>query len=170
VARPNHDGSALVYSTSLGGRGWEFGNGIAVDRQGSAYVTGWTGSSDFPTANPLQAASGDAVAGEGDVFVTKLNAAGNGLVYSTYLGGSSQDVGTSIAADSSGSAYVTGFTRSANFPTANPIQPGIIGAFGNAFVTKLNGTGATLVYSTYLGFSQGRGIAVDVSGNAYLTG
>ena len=170
VARLNRSGSALVYSTYLGGSGWDFGSGIAVDRQGNTYATGWTGSTDFPTANPLQAASGDAVAGEGDTFVTKLNAAGNTLVYSTYLGGSSQDVGTSIAADSSGSAYVTGFTRSANFPTANPIQPGIIGAFGNAFVTKLNSTGATLVYSTYLGFSQGRGIAVDVSGNAYLTG
>src|SRR5207302_4694806 len=98
-----------------------------------------------------------------------LNAAGNTLVYSTYLGGSSQDVGLGIAVDLSGSAYVTGFTRSANFPTANPIQPGLLG-FGSGFVTKLNGTGAALVYSTYLGFSQGRGIAVDASGNAYVTG
>jgi len=170
AARLNHNGSALIYSTYLGGSGWDFGNGIAIDRHGNAYVTGWTRSTDFPTANPIQGTSGDAAVGEGDAFVSKLDARGNALVYSTYLGGSLEDVGSSIAVDSSGSAYVTGFTNSANFPTANPLQ-GTLNGFENAFLAKVNAAGSAFVYSTYVGFAQrGRGIAVDFSGNAYVTG
>ena len=164
VTKVNHDGSALVYSTYLGGRLFDLATGIAVDRQGSAYVTGWTESTDFPTVDPIQPASGGTVT----AFVAKLNAPGNALVYSTYLGGSGQDVSQGIAVGASGSAYVTGFTDSADFPTVNPIQPGV-SAFGSAFVTKLNRAGSAFVYSTYLGFG-GRGIAVHPSGNAYVTG
>ena len=174
VAKLNSTGSALVYSTYLGGSNSEAGNGIAVDSSGNAYVTGYTASTDFPTANPLQAT----YRGSGDAFVAKLNVAGSALVYSTYLGGSNDNGGRGIAVDSSGNAYVTGYTRSADFPTVNPLQAtnkAAAARWGNstAFVARLNSVGSALVYSTYLGGSGndgGDGIAVDSSGNAYVTG
>ena len=160
----------LSYSTYLGGAGGDFAYGIAVDSAGSAYVTGATGSANFPTAGPIQASIGDTRSD--DVFVTKLSASGGALVYSTYLGGSGEDVGLGIAVDAAGSAYVTGQTASANFPTNNPLQPNLSGT-SDAFVTKLNPAGNALAYSTYLGGSGddiGNGIAVDSAGNAYATG
>ena len=169
VTKINSVGSALVYSTYLGGTGGDSGNSIAVDSSGNAYLTGQTFSSDFPTANALQNSHGGGLL---DAFVTKLNAGGAALVYSTYLGGDRNDVGTSIAVDSSGSAYVTGQTISPNFPTTNPLQP-INGGSSDAFVTKINAEGSAYVYSTYVGGSAddfGIGIAVDSSGNAYVTG
>jgi hypothetical protein len=172
VAKLNPAGSALVYSTYLGGSGGEGADGIAVDSAGNAYVTGGTSSTDFPTANPLQATSKAAAAGQPTAFVAKLNAAGSALVYSTYLGGSSKEYGFGIAVDSSGKAYVTGYTQSTNFPTANPLQPSNGGGY-DAFVAKLNPAGSALVYSTYLGGSsldEANGIAVDAAGNAYVTG
>ena len=170
VTKLNTAGSALVYSTYLGGNGLDHGAGIAVDTSGNAYVTGLTRSGDFPTASPFQASS----ATSGDVFVTKLNASGSALVYSTYLGGSGVEnrFGGGIAVDAAGNAYVTGVTESADFPTANPIQPAH-GGGRDAFVTKLNVAGNALVYSTYLGGSgndDGNAIAVDTSGSAYVTG
>ena len=168
VAKLNPTGSALVYSTYLGGSGGEKGSGIAVDSAGNAYVTGLTGSFDFPTAGPFQAV----LSGSEDAFVTKLNPTGSALVYSTYLGGSSNEGGNGIAVDFSGNAYVTGQTTSTNFPTANPLQPSA-GGEQDAFVAKLNPSGSALVYSTYLGGSggeTGNGIAVDSTGNAYVTG
>ncbi len=158
----------LSYSTYLGGGGSENGQGIAVDSSGNAYVTGNTDSTNFP-GTPLQSTFG----GETDTFVTKLNAAGDALVYSTYLGGSSADSGFGIAVDSAGNAYVAGRTSSADFPTANAIQPDFGGGIFDAFVTKLNAAGDGLVYSTFLGGStadRGFGIAVDSAGNAYVTG
>ena len=168
VAKLNAAGSALVYSTYLGGNKSDFANSIAVDSTGSAYVTGYTESPNFPTANALQSGFG----GTADAFVTKLNAAGTALVYSTYLGGSSEDRGDGIAVDSAGNAFVTGSTLSSNFPTANALQA-VRGGDRDAFVTKLNVAGTALVYSTYLGgvsieFSDG--IALDSAGNAYVTG
>ena len=159
----------LVYSTYLGGSGVDYGQGIAVDSSGSAYITGTTSSNSFPTTSPIQGTN----AGSNDAFVTKLNPSGSALVYSTYLGGSGVDYGQGIAVDSSGSAYITGDTNSTNFPTANPIQGAYAGGYSDAFVTKLNPSGSALVYSTYLGGSDidyGRGIAVDSSGSAYITG
>ena len=175
VTKLNAAGSALVYSTYLGGSGGETGFGIAVDSSGNAYVTGQTQSSNFPTANAFQAANGNPGFSPADAFVAKLNAAGSALVYSTYLGGSGNDWGAGIAVDASGNAYVTGTTYSTNFPTANAFQAafGGCGNCGDAFVTKLNAAGSALVYSTYLGggdFDAGQGIAVDSSGNAYVTG
>src|SRR5439155_1551224 len=119
VAQLNPTGSALVYSTYLGGSSGDEGNGIAVDPAGNAYVTGRTDSPNFPTVNPLQPASG----GGSDAFVAKLNPTGSALAYSTYLGGSGGDIGFGIAADTAGNAYVTGYTTSTNFPTAHPLQP-----------------------------------------------
>ena len=185
VAKLNSTGSALVYSTYLGGSIQDSGNGIPVDSSGNAYVTGLTYSTDFPTANPLQATCGDCaydLEGEpisGDAFVAKLNPAGSALVYSTYLGGSTPglgDWGFGVAADSAGNAYVTGQTSSGNFPTVNPIQAECNSCRANstnAFVAKLNPAGSALVYSTYLGGSggdAGNGIAVDAVGNAFVTG
>jgi len=162
----------LAYSTYLGGSADDWGFGIAVDGSGNAYVTGSTSSTDFPAPNSLQATNH----GSQNAFVTKFNAAGSALVYSTYLGGSglAGDQGNSIAVDGSGNAYVTGSTSSTDFPTANPFQTTIHG-YHNAFVAKLSADGSALLYSTYLGGSsplgdQGYGIAVDSSGNAYVTG
>src|SRR2546426_7456735 len=109
-----------------------------------------------------------------DAFVTKLNAAGSGLVYSTYLGGSGFEQGIGIAVDSAGNAYVTGYTQSTDFPTTSGAFQTYPRATAQVFVTKLNPTGSALVFSTYLGGSQafnlGTGIAVDSAGNAYVTG
>ena len=165
---------SLVYSTYLGGSGYEYGYGIAVDSSGSAYVTGSTSSHDFPTLNPYQSAN----AGGSDAFVAKINTTQSGddsLVYSTYLGGSGYEYGYGIAVDSSGSAYVTGSTSSHDFPTLNPYQSANAGG-SDAFVAKIDTTKSgdqSLVYSTYVGGSgwdQGRGVAVDSSGSAYVTG
>jgi hypothetical protein len=172
VSKLSADGSALVYSTYLGGSVSDQGNAIAVDAAGNAYVAGQTCSTDFPTVFPVQAALNGACGG----FVSKLNAAGSALVYSTYLGGSGTAVGSGpydsaagIAVDSSGGAYVTGTTYSSEFPTVNPIQGTLLGTY-SAFLTKLNASGSAFVYSTYVVFGSGAGVAVDSSGNAYLTG
>jgi hypothetical protein len=172
VSKLNPAGSALVYSTYLGGSLQDQGSGIAVDSSGNAYVTGLTTSINFPTMNPLQPVNGGGANGNGTAFITELNPTGSALVYSTYLGGSGGDAGSSIAVDGSGNAYVTGLTASTNFPTMNPLQPANGGTY-DAFVSKLNPAGSALVYSTYLGGNGsdfGRGIAVDGSGNAYVTG
>ncbi|MFX0205459.1 MAG: SBBP repeat-containing protein [Candidatus Hodarchaeota archaeon] len=168
ITKVSSSGSELVYSTYLGGSGHDYGRGIAVDSQGAAYVTGWTSSADFPIQNPIQGTN----AGPYDVFIAKLSSSGAALVYSTYLGGSERDWGMSIAVDSQGAAYVTGWTDSADFPTQNPIQ-GSNAAGNDIFITKVNSSGSELVYSTYLGGSgsdDGRVIAVDLQGAAYVTG
>src|SRR5439155_5615430 len=122
------------------------------------------GSTDFPTANPLQPASGGCF----DAFVAQFNASGSALGYSTYLGGRLDDYGYGIAVDTAGNAYVTGYTSSTDFPTANPLQPTLDGGL-DAFVAKLNASGSALGYSTYLGSGSGDygyGIAGDPAGNA----
>ena len=170
VTKVNASGTALTYSTYLGGLGQDQGYSIAVDASGNAYVSGVTYSANFPTNSAFQDTFGG---GDYDAFVTKINALGDSLVYSTYLGGSSQDQGNGIAVDADGNAYVTGFTWSDSFPTATPIQGTNAGGPWEAFVTKLNAQGTGLVYSTYLGGvnnERGQAIAVDVAGNAYVTG
>jgi hypothetical protein len=169
VTKLNSTGSALVYSTYLGGNGTDIGRGIAVDGVGNAYVTGFTGSPNFPvTPGAFQSVN----AGNGDAFVTKLNSTGSALTYSTYLGSNSNNQSHAIAVDGAGNAYVTGDTFP-NFPvTPGAVQPVNAGS-QDVFVAKLNGTGSALVYSTYLGgLSQesGDGIAIDGAGNAYVTG
>ncbi|MFB3132946.1 MAG: SBBP repeat-containing protein, partial [Rhodothermales bacterium] len=171
VTKLSADGSALVYSTYLGGADGDGAAGIAVDGLGNAYVTGSTASADFPrTKNAFQQTFG----GGDDAFVTKLSANGSALFYSTYLGGASDDYGEDIAVDASGNAYVTGLTLSSNFPTTDgAFATSHNGGFIDAFVAKIDPSTDTLVYSTYLGgtgIDFGFGIAVDSGGNAYVTG
>lgn len=171
VTKFSNSGTALIYSTYLGGNDVDRGSGIAIGADGSAYLTGYARSTNFPTVSPFDSS----MSGNGDAFVTKLTPEGNGLVYSTYLGGSSNsgDWGYGIAVDSSGSSYVTGFTYSTDFPTVSPIDATLSG-ITDAFVTKFSPSGNSLVYSTYLGGSGnsevGHGIAVDSKGCAYVTG
>ncbi|HEX8852474.1 MAG TPA: SBBP repeat-containing protein, partial [Pyrinomonadaceae bacterium] len=155
----------IVYSTYLGGRDAELTRAMTIDSAGNAYVTGFTRSIDFPTAHALQN-SLDSIQ---DVFVTKLDASGKTAIYSTYLGGSGREEARGIAADSSGNAYLTGFTNSPDFPLANAIQSSV----NDSFVTKISATGDALVYSTYIGGTSaefGQAIAVDSEGSAYVTG
>ena len=164
VTEINPTGSALVYSTYLGGGNEDYGNGIAVDSLGDAYVTGDAGAGFPTTPGAFQTTCCGA-------FVTEINPTGSALVYSTYLGGSG---GNGIAVDNSGSAYVTGVAYS-DFPTTPGAFQTTLKTTVNAFVTKMNAAGSALVYSTYLGGSspdgdQGYAIAVDSSGNAYVTG
>jgi hypothetical protein len=187
VAKLSPNGRTLLYSTYLGGSGMDAAFSLAVDRDGNAYVTGRTGSEDFPTTGALQGR----LRGRGcqlreqaapchDAFVTKLGASGQ-PVYSTYFGGTQNEEGISIAVDGAGSAYLTGNTDSLDLPLRNPIQ----GAFDDSdcpndlpcpedtFVAKLSANGSGVVYSTYLGgkaLDLAGGIAVDKAGSAYATG
>src|SRR5262249_45755293 len=158
----------------------DIGNGIAVDASGNTYVVGTTQSPDFPTTVGAFRRTG-AAGNNPDAFVTKLNAAGTALVYSTFIGGSRFDFGRGIAADAAGNAYITGQTTSSNFPvTGGAFQrtlriPANCPRCANAdnydgFVAKLNAAGSALAFSTYLGgtdIDSPRGIAIDGAGNAY---
>ena len=186
VTKFNAAGSALVYSTYLGGSFSDAADAIAVDAAGSAYVAGSAGSTDFPVAAALQATNNAVGAGLPPqflghfptAFLTKFDAAGSGLVYSTYLGGSCQDWAAGVAVDGDGNAYVAGATCSADFPTVDPLQAANHAAVPgtnpfNAFVLKVNAAGNGLVYSTYLGGSlddRAVAIALDPAGNAYVAG
>ncbi len=174
VSKFNAAGSDLIFSTFLGGSENDIGLGITLDSSGDVYVTGHTTSNDFPTLNPVQPDRGGLEGIENDAFVTKLDSSGSILVYSTYLGGSNSEQGYNIVVDSSGNSYVTGYTMSTDFPTANPFQSTLNGT-RDAFLTKLNNTGSALIYSTFLGgsgkdYSGFRGIALNASGEVYLTG
>jgi uncharacterized protein (TIGR03437 family) len=177
VTKLNSAGTALVYSTYIGGSAGDIGLGIAVDAAGSAYVTGATTSADFPLAQAFQRVfAGGGLPIPSDAFVLKLNPAGTALVYSTYLGGSGLDVAKAIALDSSGAAYIAGFTSSRNLPVKSAFQ--VVNRGGqpldlDAFAAKLNPAGTELVYLTYAGGTLGdvaTSLAVDSAGNAYLTG
>ncbi len=158
---------SVSYATYLGGTSEDDGNAIAVDGSGNAYVTGQTKSMDFPTKNALYGTN----KGVFDAFVTELSPTGT-LVYSTYIGGTSNDSGNAIAVNASGDAFVAGGTNSSDFPTHGAYQSTLKGAT-NAFVLELNSTGSTLMYSTFLGGTGGdvaHGIALDSGGNAYVVG
>jgi fibronectin type 3 domain-containing protein len=172
VTKLNPSG-VLVYSSYLGGNGSDSGNGIAVDTTGNMTVVGSTTSTSFPVANPIQSS----LNGQTNAFVTRLNPTGHSLLYSTYLGGNGNDYATAVALDSFGAAYLTGSTTSTTFPAVSAFQPAS-GGNQDAFVAKISSAGNELVYSTYLGGSggtvgfpeTGTGIAVDGSGDAYVTG
>src|SRR5579859_458116 len=181
VTKLNPSGSALVYSTFLGGDHFEEGNGIAVDSSGNAYITGETLSTNFPTTSEafqtaIGGVSADNVPGAGqggDAFLTVLNPTGSALVYSTFLGGSGSDQGNAVVVDAAGIAYITGGTTSPNFPTTSSAFQ-TSGTGENVFVTKMDPSksgAASLVYSTVLGSAAaGFGITLDSSANAYVTG
>jgi hypothetical protein len=163
-------GNALVYSTYLGGGAGDFGNGIAIDAAGNAIVTGSTFSTNFPTTNGFAADMTGA-----DAFLTKLNATGTTLLYSTYLGGSGTDGAAAVAAEPGGVAYVTGSTDSIDFQTTpSAYQAMRLVAATTTFVTKIDTTAsgaASLLYSTYLGDTgAGEDVAVGAGGAAYVTG
>ncbi len=167
VAKLNSSGSALLYATYIGGRSDDRGAAIAVDGLGQAYVTGSTASSNFP----LVSSNRPSIGGSTTAFALKLNATGNALLYSGYLGGTTYDVGTAIAVASGGSAYICGDTQSANFPVQNPLQA-FIGGGTDAFLTQLNSAGA-IVFSTFLGGSGNEhagGVAVDAVGDIFIAG
>ena len=167
----NSAGNGLVYATYLGGSGNDVGYGIALDAYDEVTVTGSTTSNDFPvSAGAFHTSNGG---GLSDAFVARLNASGTALLYSTYLGGSGEDVGLAVAVDSLGNAYVTGYTQSTNFPVTLGVEQTVNAGDYDAYVAVLNPSGTALVYSTYLGGNQqdyGVGIAVDTSENAYVTG
>ena len=170
VAKLTPDGSALVYSTYLGGNETDQATGIAVDAAGSAYVTGCNALGNFPTQNPYQSSNRANATCTG--ILTKFTPDGSGLIYSTYFGGTGQDTPLGIAVDSSGNAYIAGSTSSTDLPTKNPIQPTNLGVL-TGFVTEFNPSGSALVYSTYLGGSsagQVNAIAVDGNDNTYVVG
>ena len=195
VFKLNPAGSALTYSTYLGGAMDDRGTAIAVDSAGNAYVGGVTLSTDFPILNAYQSTfkgGGGSPAfccgspapflNQGDAFITKLNPSGSGLVYSTYFGGSLDDVVTALAIDGSGDVYFGGYTLSTDFPILSAYQSKFAGAaspnaqpvytMGDGYVAKLNPTGG-LIYSTYLGGSSDdavMGLAIDGTGAAYVTG
>lgn len=176
VTKIRADGGAILWSTHLGGDADDIGRGVAVDGSGNVYVTGQTASTNFPvSSSAYQRAK---AAGVVDGFVTKLNATGGSLVYSTYLGGGWDDYPRGIAVDASGAATVAGFTNSLDWPTTAGVvkstrNPSLFdGADG--FVTKLNAAGSGIVYSTYLGSNGGTdeimAVALDASGRATVTG
>jgi len=171
IAKISADGASLVYSTFLGGTGNDWGYGIAVDSNGDAVVAGTTESSDFPVASAIQSVYG----GSGDGFVSKLNAAGDTLVYSTYVGGVNSDEVRDITLNSIGQVYITGFTASADFPVVSGFQM-TKASSTDAFVSKINSVGSAFIYSSFLGGSNGAGddygyaIAVDGRDDAYVAG
>lgn len=163
--------SELLYSTFLGGSHHDESRDIAVDKNGNAYIAGLTFSSNFPATT---GSYDPGYNGSWDAFIAKLNPSGSNLIYATFLGGSGDDGGSSIAVDAEGNAYVTGGTNSSNFPTISGSYDTIYnGGSADAFVVKLNPSGNSLLYSTFLGGSgheEGKSIAVDSAGNAYITG
>ena len=183
IARFDETGTNLIYATYLGGSGNDGVLGLALDNAGDAFLTGFTDSTNFPTTNALYSiVSGKidkfAKSHLTDAFVAELNPAGNGLIYSTYLGGNSMDAAYGIALDDAGNAYVTGYTYSTNFPvTPGAFQPKLgctntVYINANAFISEISAGGATLNYSTYLGgtnFDEGRALAYN-NGKLFVTG
>ncbi len=195
VAKLDPTGSALIYSTYLGGEADDFGAAIAIDSAGNAYVAGGTRSYQFPVTSgayqprlagvggePLKSCCNLPLLDPGDAFVTKLNPTGSQLIFSTYVGGTLDDVALAIAVDATNNVYIGGYTISTNFPTTTGAYQRTFGGseqqneffiFGDGFITKLNPSGTALVYSTYFGGygdDNVTSLAIDAAGNAYLTG
>lgn len=171
VGKFDATGAGLTYSTFLGGAANDAALAVAVNSVGEAFVAGYTLSTDFPFVSAFDSTNAGG-ASAGDVFVSRVNAAGDGLVYSTFLGGTADDAGLAIALDSLDDAFVTGYTLSGAFPVTQAFDTSFNGSL-DVFLTKLYSSGDSLVYSTYLGGTGndlGAGVAVDDFGYAYLTG
>ena len=170
LSKLNRDGSSLIYSTYLGGSEYDQARSLALDESGNVYLTGRTESANFPVVNPII----PDYAGKQDAFVTKVNADGSRIVYSTYLGGQENDIGHAITIDADGNAYVTGLSNSPDFPTVGAYQAAFRGGDGDdTIVVKVNAAGTEFVYSTFIGGSgddESRAIAVDASGNVIIAG
>lgn len=169
ITKVNFGGTALVYSTYLGGTKADVGESIKVDSSGNAYVAGYTFSSDFPLQNPVQGSN----AGTVNAFVTEINSGGSAFLFSTYFGGSTDDRALGLALDGSGNVYIAGSSQSTDFPTTVGVLQATNQGQSDAFVAKLKPSGPSVTYATLLGgagVDQANGIAVDSSGNAYITG
>lgn len=168
VSRFASTGSVLLYSTYLGGKGFDFGNDIIVDSDGCAYVVGSTIFDEFPLVTPLLEFEDE----EGDAFLIKLSSSGSKLLFSTRYGAASREYGEAVALDSSGQVYLLGATASSGFPLRNPFQSSVSGET-DLFVAKINIQGREVVYSTYLGgdeVERPKGLVVDKDGSAVLVG
>jgi len=169
------DGSSFAYSTYLGGSLGSKATAIAVDAQGSAYITGSTQSPDFPVAKAFQKSCAlDAASAKCsvDAFLTKFAPTGKALVYSTYFGGTGRDEASGIAVDTAGDVHLIGRTESDDFPTAKPVQAHLKGS-SDAFASRFNPAGSALTFSTYHGGTateSGSSLALDAQGNLYLAG
>ncbi len=170
VTKMNAAGTGLIYSTYIGGGYWDFGKGIAVDGSGNVYVTGSTESDNFPiTAGAYDTGHN----GSSDIFVTKLNPTGSGLVYSTYIGSGGWDEGECLRIDGGGNAYIAGTAGYSNFPTTTGAFDTTHNGGFDVVLVKLDPTGSSLIYSTFLGGTnndQAYGVVIDGAGNAYITG
>jgi hypothetical protein len=170
VAKISPDGSRLMYSTLIGGTGADAGTAIVVDRSGRAHIAGLTEATDFPLKNPLQSSFGE----PWDGFVSRLNADGSEIEFSTYLGGSATDEALAIALDGHDDMYLVGYTNSPDFLVRKGFQKVLGGPDGNGFVTKIAADGSRIVYSTFLGGADGttvlNAIAVEGTGNVYVAG
>jgi hypothetical protein len=168
VVKLDPSGSRLLFATYLGGGGDEGATGLAVADDGSVWVFGGTDSADFPTVAPLQSS----LRGAGDLFLARLSASGSSLSFSTFLGGSQDDIAARLALDPQGNAYLTGWTDSTDFPTVRPL-PGDRLGYPDAFVVKVDRSGASLVYSTLFGGAAADlaiAVTADSAGRAYVTG
>jgi uncharacterized protein (TIGR03437 family) len=168
VGKVNVNGE-FGFITFLGGNSTDGANGVAADERGNVFITGLTLSANFPTVGPIQGTRKGELF---DAFITRIKADGSAVEYSTYLGGSASDRAFAIAVDQAGNAHIVGTTQSPDFPLASPLK-GILSGFSDVFVAKLNSSGSSLLYSTFLGGSSsdnGAGITVDTKGAAYVTG
>jgi hypothetical protein len=173
VLKLDHNGSKLLYSTLIGGSGWDDGGDIEIDSSGNAYITGSTNSSNFPVTPGAYDTSYNDAELNWDVIILKLNQDGTNLLYSTFVGGDSPDECYNIALDSANNVYVAGMTKSTNFPTTPGAYNELLIDGWEAFVLKLNQAGSNLVYSTYISGTNTespRNLAVDIEGNAYVVG
>ena len=171
ITKLSSAGNTLIYSTYLGGSMADAGSAIALGSDGSTYITGYTYSPDMPVKNAFQPKLNNQQ-GIRDAFVAKLNSAGDDIDYCTYLGGSADDIGSAIAVNEHGSAFVVGTTFSADFPIYSALQSNLLGT-ANCFITKFDTNGQTLLFSTYLGGSEydyGSAIALDRQGDVIIAG
>ncbi len=164
ICKLNSSGSNLTYSTFIGGSSYEMGYDITIDSEDNVYITGVTGSVDFPNTTGAFDESFNVVY---DAFVLKLNETGSGVIYSTFIGGLGGDVGYGITIDINNQVYITGETKSTDFPiTPNAYNSTIRGVF----ILSLNKNGSELLYSTFIGLGTGKSISIDINGNVYITG